>query len=461
MQKNYPQFLLKCSLLTTALAIGYSSLEAQTIKTIAGNMTTGNTGDGGPSTAALLNKPYGVAVDGAGNVYIADTKNARIRKVNTAGIISAFAGTSVLGGTGNGGPATAATFIGPYGIAADGLGNVYVADYSTNEIRTIGPTGTIFHAVGTGTACMGGDGGPATSGGVNRPWGLACDNSNNVYIADYSNNRIRKINAVSGTISTIAGIGPAGYTGDGGPATSAQLLNPTGVAVDPSGNVYIADMGNHVIRMINTAGIISTVVGTGASGDSNDGIMATDAKLNVPRDVGADAAGNIYVVEEATSRIRFVNHTTGIMTTVAGGNGWGLTGDGGPATAAKMGWPCSIALDAAGNMYVADYGNHTVRKIGAVPLPSTSVARLASIGDISVYPNPGNGSFNVAIPGTAKNVELMLMDIYGRVVAQRTLNNVTDINAQIGRNGLPAGTYMVRVIADDKSYCRKVAVTGE
>src|SRR5438093_272147 len=344
------------------------------ISTIAGNGTEGFDGDGGPATSASLNGPRGVAVDPAGNVYIADRGNSRIRKVDTVGLISTIAGNGTSGCRGDGGPATAASCA-PYRVARDSAGNLYVADGSSRRIRKVSAAGIITTVAGRGTGQSSGDGGPATLAELIQPLGVAVDPAGNVYIADEGSNRIRKVNT-AGIISTIAGNGKQGFSGDGGPATSAALNQPSGVAVDPAGNVYIADEGSNRIRKVNTAGIISTIAGNDTQGFSGDGGPATSASLNKPREVAVDLAGNVYISDAGNFRIRKVN-PAGVISTVAGRGTSGFTGDGGPASSAQL-VPRGVAVGVQADLYIAD-GSLRIRRVDNLGLPRVgSFAQIAS-----------------------------------------------------------------------------------
>src|ERR1017187_4920775 len=256
-----------------------------TLNTVAGNGSSGYSGDGGPATSAALYGPYGVAVDGAGNLFIADTRNERIRKVNTAGIITTVAGNGTYGYSGDGGPATSAALYGPYGVAVDGAGNLYIADQGNNRIRMVGLAGIITTVAGNGTHGYSGDGGPATSAELYAPEGVAVDNAGDLLIADTGNNRIRQVKS-GGTVSTVAGNGIDSYSGDGGLATSASLVEPSGVAMDSAGNLYIADSYSERVRKVTPHGVITTVAGDGAYGYGGDGGPTAGASLNLHRGVG-------------------------------------------------------------------------------------------------------------------------------------------------------------------------------
>ena len=272
---------------------------------MAGTGTATFGGDGGPAVDAQVSDPYGVALDGAGNLYIADTGSHRIRKVNSAGVISTVAGNGTRGSGGDGGPAVDAQLQLPLGVAADGAGNLYIADFHNHRIRKVDAAGDISTVAGTGAAGYGGDGGQAVNAQLNYPTDVALDGAGNLYIADGSNNRVRKVNS-AGVISTVAGNGAAGYGGDGGQATAAQLDSPHGVAADGAGNLYVADLNNQRIRKVNAAGVITTVAGTGTRGSDGDGGPAAAAQLGRPRGLALDGSGNLYIAERGNSRIRKV-----------------------------------------------------------------------------------------------------------------------------------------------------------
>ena len=300
-----------------------------------------------------LYSPYGVAVDGAGNLYIADWGNNRIRKVDSTGAISTFAGTGTSGFGGDGGAATAAQLYGPAGVAVDGAGNLYIADERNDRIRKVDSTGTINTVAGTGAIGFSGDGGAAQLYG---PTDLVVDGAGNLHIADWGNHRIRKVDS-TGTISTVAGTGVAGFGGDGGAATAAQLDNPIDMALDGAGNLYIADRDNHRIRKVDSTGTISTVAGTGVAGFGGDGGAAAAAQLSNPTDLVVDGAGNLYIADWGNHRIRKVD-STGTISAFAGTGTRGFSGDGwdgGAATAAQLNFPRSVALDGVGNLWdIAD-----------------------------------------------------------------------------------------------------------
>ena len=362
------------------------SATSYTITTIAG--TDAGSRDGGPATEALLTFPYGVAVDDQGNLYIADTENHRIRKVDTSGIITTFAGTGEEGFGGDGGPATEAKLDWPSGVAVDEDGTVYIADQENERIRKVDTDGIITTFAGSGSYNYRGeeDGIPATEASLNWPTGVAVDGQGDVYIADSYNNLIRKVDG-DGLITTIAGSGRIfGFfeepdeddVGDGGPATEAKLDWPIGVTVDSDGSVYVADVGHNRVRKLTRMGseyVISTIAGTGDDGDEDgdgnigDGGPATEAQLSAPRGVAVDEAGNVYFADTGNNRIRRID-SDGMITTVAGDEF---------TMGAQLSVPRGIAVDADGDLYVADTGNNQVHRLDDGSL--TTIAGAAGLGD--------------------------------------------------------------------------------
>ena len=358
------------------------------ITTVAGNGAQGFSGDGGPATSAMLYLPFGVAVDTAGNLFIADAGNNLIRKVTPSGVISAVAGNGTQGFSGDGGPATTAQLNYPRGVAVDTAGNLFIADTDNNLIRKVTPGGVISTVAGIGTQGFSGDSGPAISAQLFSPYGVAVDTAGNLFIADTVNNRIREVTP-AGVINTVAGNGTQSSGGDGGPAISAQLFSPTGVAVDATGNLFIADLGNNRIREVTPAGVISTVAGNGTQGFSGDSGTATAAQLNYPRGVAVDTAGNLFIADFDNFRIRKVT-PAGVISTVAGNETQGFSGDGGPATAAQLYSPTAVAVDTAGNLFIADLGNNRVRMVTGVAFTSAFFPDVAVGGGWSTAFTLGN-----------------------------------------------------------------------
>ena len=311
-----------------------------------------------------------------------------------AGDINTIAGNGTYGYSGDGGAAISAEIWYPSGVAIDSSGNVYIADQDNYRIRKVtASTGIISTIAGNGTYGYSGDGGAATSAELKVPSGVAVDSSGNVYIADSYNFRIRKVTASTGIISTIAGNGTGGYSGDGGAATSAEV-EPVGVAVDSSGNVYIVDQFNQRIRKVTAStGIISTIAGNGTRGYSGDGGAATSAELNYPSGVGIDSSGNVYIADTQNDRIRKVTASTGIISTLAGNGTAGNSGDGGAATSGELNYPSGVGVDSSGNVYIADSGNERIRKV------------TTSTGIISTIAGNGTGGYS-GDSGAATSAEL-------------------------------------------------------
>lgn len=341
------------------------------ISTVAGTGTGGFGGDGGPATSAKLNSPSGIALDGIDNLYIADSENHRVRKVTAfTGTISTAAGTKGRGFSGDGGKATVAKLDEPTGLALDAAGNLYIAELGNGRVRKVdASTRHISTVVGPRPEDFDGDGSPATSAMLNVS-GIALDRAGNLFIAGADSHCVRKVDASTGNISTIAGAGgysqwhEGGFGGDGGPAASAMLYSPEGVALDDAGNLYIADRFNSCIRKVDAStGNISTIAGTGSAGFGGDGDTAAAAMLDHPEGIALDAANNIYVADSGNHRIRKVDASTGNISTVAGTGKCGFGGNGGPARSALLNSPEGVALDAAGNLYLSDTGNHCIREV--------------------------------------------------------------------------------------------------
>jgi len=399
-----------------------------TMTKVAGNGTSGSSGDGGPATSAQLNKPEGVCVDGWGNIYIGDTENHRIRKVSLSGNISTVAGTgshgfsgdgglainaelnkpngvfidpsgSIFiadtdnhcirkvdaasgnistvagkGGTGgwspNGGVATNTKLDRPRGVFVDAAGDIFIADTDSCRIRKVDvATGNILGVAGDGFCNYGGDGGPANSAKLNKPRGVFVDAAGNVFIADTENHRIRVVDGATGDIDTLAGTGTAGYSGDGGLATNAQLDSPRGVYLNGAGEMIIADTSNSCLREVDLGGMISTITGTGAP------------VLDHPRQLAMDATGNVYIADTDNERVRKLD-TSGWITTVAGTGSGGYNGDGIPATTAELKKPRGVGVAPSGNIYIADRDNHRIRMVEA------------ATGMITTYAGTGSGGNN-------------------------------------------------------------------
>ncbi|MFH1851995.1 MAG: choice-of-anchor Q domain-containing protein [Candidatus Neomarinimicrobiota bacterium] len=331
------------------------------IKTIAGNGNNSDTGDGGLAINAQLKDPTSIAVGPDGSIYIAEESGYRVRRIAPDGIISTFAGTGIGTSTGDGGLATAATLRSPRGVAVDPIGNEYISEYYGYKIRKVDTTGVISTIAGTGSYGFSGDGGAATSAQLYYPEGVTVGPDNCIYIADSGNQRIRRIDS-AGIISTVAGNGGRGFSGDGGSATSAWLYYPHQVAFDQSNNMYIADFGNNRIRMVDSDGVITTVAGSGVKGYSGDGGLAINAQLNLPSSIEIDNNDNLLICDQSNNRIRIVT-PSGIINTLAGDGNAGFGGDNGDPTAASLKYPSYLAVTNTEEIFIVDRMNYRLRQI--------------------------------------------------------------------------------------------------
>lgn len=376
---------------------------------IAGNSRAGFSGDGGPAVQAQLNSPEGVAIDGSGDVFIADTGNNRVREVTPDGNINTIAGTGVPGWEGDGGPANQALLHAPMGVAVDANGNLYIADTANASIREVTTDGNINTFAGMGYPAYTGDGGAANAAQLNQPQDVTVAPNGAIFIADTGNGYIRMVTS-DGNINSVAGNGGVGYAGDGSVATSAQLGVPMAVAADSAGNYYLAEFQNNRIRKVDTKGNISTVVGNGNLGFAGDGAAATSASLNQPTGIAVDGSGNLYIADQWNLRIRKVD-SSGNITTIAGSGVLSYSGDGGPATSAQLSTPQGGAVDRAGNLYIADSRNGAIRQVSTAGTINTIATlglplgvAVASGGNVYVSDFAGNTVRMIAPDGTVTTV---------------------------------------------------------
>jgi len=440
-------------------ALQATTVQAQYISRFAGNGSGAGTtaggyaGDGGLAADAKLNGCTGVAVDGVGNVYIADKGNNVVRKVDRAGIISTFAGTGAMGYGGNGGQATLARLNGPTALATDAAGNVYISDAGNHVVRRVTPAGIISNYAGSAIAGYTGNGDTAYKARLNSPEALAVDAFGNLYIADGGNNVIRRVDASTQIITTIAGMGLPGMVGDGGPATAARLNGPAGVAVNASGEVFIADVLNHTVRKVNASGIISSFAGSGAAGSTGDGGAATAAALSYPSGLSIDIYGNVFIADQGNNNIRVVN-TAGKIDRVAGTTVGGFDGDGGMATNARLGSPKGVTVDGWGRIYIADHNNHVVRII----TNTATATNLSASVELKLYPNPASGSYRLNLPLLKESATMYVTDVTGRVVMTQVLTAANQNNA-MACSELAAGTYVVSVATGERLYSARLVVS--
>lgn len=391
-------------------------------------------GDGGPATSAWLRWPHGIGLDDAGALYIADQFSNRIRKVTTAGIITTIAGTGESGYRGDGGPATAAMFNFPQGVTIDKAGAIFIADTNNNRIRKVDRNGVISTFAGDGVFGFSGDGGPATAAQIRHPFCLAFDSAGNLLIG--TEGSIRRVTAV-GVISTVAGTGERGFSGDGGPATTAQLGEVLSIAVDKAGNIYTA--GDWRVRKITAGGIISSVFGSGPPGPPIES-------------VAIDGAGNLYVGISGMIR-KF--ESSGANVVIAGNGERGYSGDGGPASAARLSTPGSLAIDGAGNLVIADYVNYRIRRI---------------TGDGVIQTIAGNGNQGPSSSAALSDPIGVAVDAAGNIfVSEETANRIQKITpdgivstivAQIARPVAIAIDSDGNIFSNDNNRIRKIARSG-
>ena len=341
----------------------------------AGNGSSGFSGDGGKAIQAKLNVPAGLAFDKNGNLFIADRNNHRIRKVDNRGIITTIAGTGTAGFSGDGDLATKAQLNHPSGIAFDNKGNLFFSDRSNERIRVIDSKGKIRTYAGNGREGFTGDFGPALEASLDKPFGIAFDRKENLYIADRGNNRVRKVNT-QGIINTVAGDGGFFFMGDNGPAYRASVAGPTGVVVDDQGTLYIADRNNNRIRSVDSQGMITTIAGTGQQDYNGDAEVARETNLYLPFGVALKPDGSLLVIDRSHYRIRSVDLKRGSIKTIAGNGKKMFAGDGGPATGATLSFPHGIAVDKNDNVLVSDKGNYRIRKIS----PDGTIQTIAGNG---------------------------------------------------------------------------------
>ena len=432
---NMKRIIAILIILYTGSVLSYA--QTKYITTIAGRGGIGAySGDGGSAVAAELNGPHSVSADMWGNVYFVDYYNARVRKIMPNGTVVTFAGNGIFATRGDGSIATNAS-VACKGVVADRRGNVYISDPVYCNIRKVNSLGIISTYAGNGACGFSGDGGYATSAKMSAPYGMATDKIGNLYVAEAGNHIIRKIDTM-GRITTVAGMGIPGYGGDTSLAVNARLDSPYAVAVDKNGNLYIADYFNNVIRKVNTAGIITTVAGTGVAGYSGNGGVATAAKLNHPTGVAVDTLGQVYIADGYNNTIRMIDLNDTIRM-VAGNSTPGFGGDLGNALGANLFRPMGVSVDAYGSIFIADANNQRIRKVYDAALAVGATTGNAQ--QISVYPNPGTGSLN--INGLLGGERVNVYDAMGRNIAGFLLSH--NAGETLTLDHLPAGLLMIKI----------------
>jgi RHS repeat-associated protein len=415
-----------------------ANAQGPVITTAAGKGQAGFSGDGGVATQATVSSPNGVAVGPDGSLYIADTSNSRIRRVGPNGIITTVAGNGGFGLSGDGGVATQATLNAPMGVAVGPDGSLYIADFNNRRIRRVGPNGIINTVAGNGGFGFSGDGGVATQANLSSPRGVAVASDGSLYIAiaELTTNRIRRVGP-DGNINTVAGNQLGGFSGDGGLATQAGLGAPFGVAVGPDGSLYIADTGNRRIRRVGPDGIISTVAGNGGSPFSGDGGVATDAMLTAPAGIAVGPDGSLYIADVNDSRIRRVGPDR-IITTIAGNDQFGFSGDGGRATQSSLRNPSGVAVGPDGVIYIADTNNNRIRRVGP-PMPGFTATDIPLASE--------DGGMLYQFNSTGRHLRT-LNALTGLIIHEFTYDTVGSLTSVIEKTG---GTDNVTTIQHDGS----------
>jgi len=415
------------------------------INTIAGP-GFGFDGDGGPALQASFRNPTALTVDGAGNLYLRDSNNFRIRKIDTAGKITTVAGTGTGGVSGDGGPAIAAQVTSAGGLLADRQGNLYIAELLQCRVRKIDTAGIITTIAGTGVCNDSGDNASATRAQLNQPAGLVMDAQGFLYISEKIGNRIRRLDP-NGTITTTAGVGIDGFSGDGGNSAQAQFSSPVAMAIDSQGNIFVADRDNRRVRRFTYGGNINTVVGKGAS--IGDGGLAAAARLSFAADIAIDSKGNLYIADSGNQSIRKIT-TDGVITTVAGNGHEGFAPDGTLATNAQLSSPFSVAIDPQGNVVFPDNGNQRIRRIKS----DGTLQTIAGNGNAGIA---GDGGF--ATQANLSNPQYLRYDANGNLYFKNGGNQVRVITtdgrinliAATARRTLPATAAPPRVLASERS----------
>jgi len=432
MKKNYILFLVVfCTYL----------VQSQTITTIAGTGASGFSGDGGLATTAQLNLPFNLTFDKSDNIFIADTYNNSIRRIDyKSGIITTVVGTADK--------KEISELKTPTGLTFDNYNNLFIADLANLRIRKVNlDTGSSMTLVGEKSETEF----PNINASLGGPFSVVFDKKGNLYISINGDSKVSRVEFSTGVITTIAGTGETGFTGDGALAKNAQLSNPTGLALDNRGNLYIADSGNERVRKVDlSTGIITTIAGTGETGFTGDEKLATTARLANPLGLAIDKIGNLYIVDRGNNRVRKIDISTGIISTVAGTGEAGFSGDGALAKNAQLANPTGLAFNKEGDLFVVDRGNNRIRKISG--LLSEDSKELSLEASILIYPNPSTDKITIELKNNVKLKKALLYDITGKQVKIRMTDNTINVSK------LPRGIYVLKLNTSKGSIEQKVVL---
>jgi len=423
--------------------------EAQVIITVAGTGSHSYGGDGGPATIAQLTNPTGVNLDDLGNLYICDQN--KIRKVSPAvgGTIVTVAGSGTSGYSGDGWPATSAQFTAVSDVFIDHKGNIYLPDVGDHRLRKVNTLGIMSTVAGTGIAGYNGDGIPASSAQLNTPLAVALDDTGNIYISDRNNFRIRKIDTF-GIIRTICGTGVAGFSPDGSYADTAKLNFISCIKIDKSGTIYIAE--NIRIRKIGTDGKLTTIAGNGVEGFTGDGGPATAAEIS-GAPLSIDSAGNVFIVDGLTDRVRKIT-TEGTIQTVAGGNGGGFSGDGGDPLLATLSSPSGVAVNKVGEIFIGDLGNARIRMVTNHSLQLGQLPTNKS--GFCIFPNPTKRQFSILVTTrSVGNATVMIRDRKGAMLDELSIPANEPVSIETCHT---PGVYIVTVLAGNEHYSERLVI---
>ncbi len=418
-------------------------VQSQTITTIAGDGSSGFSGDGGLAITAQLNLPFNLTFDKSDNMYIADTYNNSIRRIDSkSGIITTVVGTADK--------KQISELKTPTGLTFDNYNNLFIADLANLRIRKVNlDTGSSITLVGKKSETEF----PNIDASLAGPFNVVFDNKGNLYISNNGDSRVNKVDFSTGVVTTIAGTRETGYSGDGGAAKIAQLANPTGLVLDSKGNLYIADSGNERIRKVNlSTGIITTVAGTGERGFTKDGVLAKYAELANPIGLAVDKQDNLFFVDRGNNKVRKIDASTGIISTIAGTGEAGFSGDGELATNAKLANPTGLAFNKEGDLFIVDRGNNRIRKITGLSSDITEESEFILEENVLVYPNPSVDRINIELKRNVELKSFSLVDITGKKAQVKLNENTLNVSK------LPRGIYVLRIITSRGTTEQKIVL---